>query len=74
MRVNKMNVLYYEKGTISCKDLESISKVLERKKLNTLILPKDTQFLMDCDLKTLTGIKEKIDDAIREKASIDPWS
>lgn len=67
---NKMNVLYYDRNRISAVELDRIYKVLEKKKIDVLLMPKNVELLMNCDLNTLVDIREKINNAINAKAEM----
>jgi hypothetical protein len=65
-----MNILYYDLENFDLDDIIEIAKYLNEKGLNVVCIPKDFDLLLDVDSYTLHMIKQKIEDAIREKEII----
>ena len=65
-----MNILCYDLENFDLEDIIEISKYLNEKGLNVVCIPKDFTLLLDVDSYTLHMLKQKIEDAIREKEII----
>ena len=65
-----MNILYYDLENFDLDDIVGMSKYLNEKGLNVVCIPRDFTLLLDVDSYTLHMLKQKIEDAIREKEII----
>ena len=65
-----MNILQYDLDNYNIEDVEEAVRYLNHHGLKTIAIPKDFTLLLDCDSYTLHILKQKIEDAIREKEII----
>lgn len=65
-----MNILQYDLDKHSLEEVRDITKCLQSHSFEVLAIPKDFDLLLDVDTFTLTFIKEKIEEAIRQKEII----
>lgn len=65
-----MNILQYDLDNYSIQDVEEVVRYLNHHGFKTIAIPKDFTLLLDCDSYTLHILKQKIEDAIREKEII----
>ena len=65
-----MNILQYDLDKHSLEEVREVTKCLQQHNFEVLAIPKDFDLLLDVDTYTLTFIKEKIEEAIREKEII----
>ena len=65
-----MNILQYDLKEYSLEDVWEVTKYLNSHNFEVLAIPKDFDLLLDVDTFTLTFIKEKIEEAIRQKEII----
>ena len=64
-----MNVVLYDICEYDLRDIESIYNYMKEKidMSNWIFLPKDFTVLLDCSTAELYAIRERINDAIRDK-------
>ena len=60
-----MNILQFDLKNYDLDEVIDIVKDLEDHGIEVIAIPKDFDLLLDCDIFTLTLIKEKIETAIR---------
>ena len=65
-----MNILQYDADKYSFEDVWEVTQYLKSHNFEVLAIPKDFDLLLDVDTFTLTLIKEKIEEAIRQKEII----
>lgn len=65
-----MNILQYDLKEHSLEEVREITKCLQQHNFDVLAIPKDIELLLDVDTFTLTCIKRKIEEAIRQKEII----
>lgn len=65
-----MNILQYDLDKHSLEEIWDITKYLQSHNFEVLAIPKDFDLLLDIDTYTLIFIKEKIEEAIRQKEII----
>ena len=65
-----MNILQYDLDNYDLKDVEEVVRYLNHHGFKTVAIPRDFTLLLDCDSYTLHILKQKIEDAIREKEII----
>ena len=65
-----MNILQYDLDKHSFEEVWEVTKYLQSHNFDVLAIPKDFDLLLDVDTYTLTFIKEKIEEAIRQKEII----
>ena len=65
-----MNILQYDLNKHSFEEVWEVTKYLQSHNFEVLAIPKDFDLLLDVDTFTLTFIKEKIEEAIRQKEII----
>ena len=65
-----MNILQYDLNKHSFEEVWEVTKYLQQHNFEVLAIPKDFDLLLDVDTFTLTFIKEKIEEAIRQKEII----
>ena len=65
-----MNILQFDLKNYDLDEVIDIVKYLEDHGIEVIAIPKDFDLLLDCDIFTLTLIKEKIETAIRKKEII----
>ena len=65
-----MNILQYDLDKHSLEEVWEVTKYLKEHNFEVLAIPKDFDLLLDVDTYTLTLIKEKIEEAIRQKEMI----
>lgn len=65
-----MNILHYDHEKYNYEDICSIMSYFKDKGFDIVAIPKDIDLLIDCDTFTLTLIKQKIEEAIRLKETI----
>ena len=65
-----MNILQYDLDNYNIEDVEEVVRYLNHHGFKTIAIPKDFTLLLDCDSYTLHILKQKIEDAIREKENI----
>ena len=65
-----MNILQYDLDKHSLEEVWEVTKYLQQYNFEVLAIPKDFDLLLDVDTYTLTFIKEKIEEAIRQKEII----
>ena len=65
-----MNILQYDLNKHSLEEVYDITKYLQSHNFEVLAIPKDFDLLLDVDTYTLNFIKEKIEEAIRQKEII----
>lgn len=65
-----MNILQYDLNRHSLEEVYDITKYLQSHNFEVLAIPKDFDLLLDVDTYTLNFIKEKIEEAIRQKEII----
>ena len=65
-----MNILQYDLDKHSLEDVWEVMQYLKSHNFEVLAIPKDFNLLLDVDTFTLTLIKEKIEEAIRQKEII----
>lgn len=68
-----MNIVLYDLDKYNLEDINSIYKYIKEKIdiSNWIFLPKDFTVLLDCSTAELYTIRERIDDAIRDKEIIE---
>ena len=62
-----MNILQYDLDKHSVEEVWEVTKYLQSHNFEVLAIPKDFGLLLDVDTYTLNFIKEKIEEAIRQK-------
>ena len=64
-----MNIILYDLDKYDIDDMDSIYRYMKEKidMSNWVFLPKDFTILLDCSTAELYAIRERINDAIREK-------
>ena len=65
-----MNILQYDLNKHSFEEVWEVTKYLQSHNFEVLAIPKDFDVLLDVDTYTLNFIKEKIEEAIRQKEII----
>lgn len=65
-----MNILQYDLENYGLKEVEEVVRYLNHHGFNVIAIPKDFTLLLDVDSYTLHMLKQKIEDAIREKEMI----
>lgn len=65
-----MNILQYDLDKYSFEEVHEVTKYLQQHNFEVLAISKDFDLLLDVDTYTLIFIKEKIDEAIRQKEII----
>lgn len=65
-----MNILQYDLDNYNVEDVEEVVWYLNHHGFKTVAIPKDFTLLLDVDSYTLHMLKQKIEDAIREKEII----
>ena len=65
-----MNILQYDLDNHDVEDVEEVVRYLNHHGFKTIAIPRDFTLLLDCDSYTLHILKQKIEDAIREKEII----
>lgn len=66
-----MNILQYELNeNFDLTDVEAIARYITNNGIEVIAIPKDFDLLLDCESYYLNFLKEKIEDAIREKENI----
>lgn len=65
-----MNILQYDLDKHSVEEVWEVTKYLQSHNFEVLAIPKDFDLLLDVDTYTLNFIKEKIEEAIRQKEII----
>lgn len=65
-----MNILQYDLNKYSLEEVCEVIKHLQYHNFEVLAIPKDFDLLLDVDTYTLNFIKEKIEEAIRQKEII----
>jgi hypothetical protein len=65
-----MNILQYDLDKYSLEDVWDVTQYLQQHNFEVVAIPKDFDLLLDVDTFTLTLIKEKIEEAIRQKEII----
>ena len=66
-----MNILQYDLDNYSIDDVAEVVNYLNHHGFKVVAIPRDFTLLLDCDSYTLNMLKQKIDDAIREKEIIE---
>ena len=68
-----MNIVLYDLKEYDVTEIDSIYKYMEEKidMSNWMFLPKDFTVLLDCPTAELYAIRERINDAIRDKEIIE---
>jgi hypothetical protein len=66
-----MNVFYFDVDKYSYKEVQSYLDNIAEKFGDTIVLPKDSCLLIDCNLDALKAIREMLDKAIMEKENIE---
>lgn len=66
-----MNILQYDLKEYNICEVQKAVNYLNSHGLKVVAIPKDFDLLIDCDTYTLHYIKNKIEDAIREKEIIE---
>ena len=62
-----MNILQYDLMEHSFEEVREVARYLQSQNFDVLVIPKDFDVLLDVDTYTLTFLKEKIEEAIRQK-------
>ena len=65
-----MNILQYDLDKHSFEEVWEVTKYLQSHNFEVLAIPKDFDVLLDVDTYTLNFVKEKIEEAIRQKEII----
>ena len=65
-----MNILQYDLDNYNIEDVAEVVRYLNHHGFNTIAIPRDFTLLLDADSYTLHILKQKIEDAIREKEII----
>ena len=65
-----MNILQYDLDNYNIEDFEEMVRYLNHHGFKTIAIPRDFTLLLDVDSYTLHILKQKIEDAIREKEII----
>ena len=66
-----MNILQYDLDNYNVEDVEEVVRYLNHHGFKTIAIPRDFTLLLDADSYTLHMLKQKIEDAIREKELIE---
>ena len=66
-----MNILHYDLTNYDIDQVAEVVEFLNSKGFEIVAIPKDFDLLLDCDTFTLNLIKQKIEEAIREKEIIE---
>ena len=66
-----MNILQYDLDKYNAETVEEVIRYLNHHGFEIVAIPKDFSLLLDCDGYTLHMLKQKIEDAIREKEIIE---
>ena len=68
-----MNIVLYDLDKYDLEDIDSIYRYMKEKidMSNWMFLPKDFTALLDCSTAELYAIRERINDAIRDKEIIE---
>lgn len=66
-----MNILHYDLTNYDIDQVAEVVEYLNSKGFEIVAIPKDFDLLLDCDTFTLNLIKQKIEEAIREKEIIE---
>ena len=66
-----MNILHYDLTNYNIDQVAEVVEYLNSKGFKIVAIPKDFDLLLDCDTFTLNLIKQKIEEAIREKEIIE---
>ena len=66
-----MNILQYDLDNYSVEIVEEVVRYLNHHDFKIVAIPRDFTLLLDCDSYTLHMLKQKIEDAIREKEIIE---
>lgn len=66
-----MNILHYDLTNYDIDQVAEVVGYLNSKGFEIVAIPKDFDLLLDCDTFTLNLIKQKIEEAIREKEIIE---
>ena len=66
-----MNILHYDLTNYNIDQVAEVVEYLNSKGFEIVAIPKDFDLLLDCDTFTLNLIKQKIEEAIREKEIIE---
>ena len=66
-----MNILQYDLDNYSIDDVADVVHYLNNHDFKVVAIPRDFTLLLDCDSYTLHMLKQKIEDAIREKEIIE---
>ena len=65
-----MNILQYDLDNYNIEDVEEVVRYLNHHGFKTIAIPRDFTLLLDVDSYTLHMLKQKFEDAIREKEII----
>ena len=65
-----MNILQYDLENYDVREVEEVVRYLNHHGFKVIAIPKDFILLLDVDSYTLHMLKQKIEDAIREKEVI----
>ena len=65
-----MNILQYDLDKYNIEDVEEVVRYLNHHDFKSVAIPRDFTLLLDVDSYTLHILKQKIEDAIREKEII----
>ena len=65
-----MNILQYDLDNYNIEVIEGVVRYLNYHGFKTVAIPRDFTLLLDVDSYTLHMLKQKIEDAIREKEII----
>lgn len=65
-----MNILQYDLMEHSFEEVREVARYLQSQNFDVLVIPKDFDVLLNVDTYTLTFLKEKIEEAIRQKEII----
>ena len=65
-----MNILQYDLNKYSLEEVCEVKKYLQSHNFEVLVIPKDFDLHLDVDTYTINYIKEKIEEAIRQKEII----
>lgn len=61
-----MNILQYDLMEHSFEEVREVARYLQSQNFDVLVIPKDFDVLLNVDTYTLTFLKEKIEEAIRQ--------